>query len=82
MADLEPTFHLIEGASIVLKITKRGIFKQAKLYRNGVHVFAAHGGGFVRVHRLGTSCPDIGWAAHSLENARFDSLSYMTVPNK
>lgn len=54
-------FHLIPDSFAVL-VSKRGVYRQAKLYRRGDEVFAGHGGGFVRiVSGGGTSVPDIRW---------------------
>jgi hypothetical protein len=54
-------FHVIPDSFAVL-VSKRGVYRQAKLYRRGDEVFAGHGGGFIRLlHGGGTSAPDVRW---------------------
>lgn len=51
-------FHLIEDAAAVLH--SRGLFRQAKVYRRGVGLYAAQGNGFVRLYGGGgTSLPNV-----------------------
>jgi len=53
-------FHIIDDAHIILR--SRGVYKQSKLYRRGKDLFAASGGGFIRVMQAhGTSAPNISW---------------------
>lgn len=53
-------FHIIDDAEAVLR--SRGVYRQAKLYRRGRQLYAAWGGGFVRVlPRHGTSSPNVSW---------------------
>lgn len=50
-------FHLIDEAAAIL-IT-RGVYRQAKVYRRGDELFAAHGSGFIRLYaKQGTSLPN------------------------
>lgn len=54
-------FKLIEDGYVVLR--SRGVYRQAKLYRRGEDIYAAHSGGYVKLHGYaGTSAPNIGWA--------------------
>jgi hypothetical protein len=50
-------FHLIDDAAAIL--VSRGVYKQAKLFRRGKALFAAHGAGFIRLYEHGTSIPTI-----------------------
>lgn len=53
-------FHVIEGAQAIL--LSGGVFKQVKIYRRGKHIYAAHGGGFIRLENFnGTSHPRTTW---------------------
>lgn len=53
-------FHIIDDAFVILR--SKGVFRQAKLYRRGQHIYAGHGSGFVRIlPRSGTSNPNVGW---------------------
>lgn len=55
-------FHVIEDASVILR-TKRGVYKQAKVYRRADAVYANYSGGFVRLLcGSGTTCPDVLWS--------------------
>jgi len=57
MADL---FHIIEDSFAIVYCA--GVYKQSKLYRRGGHIYAAHGGGFIRL--MGgntTSHPKARW---------------------
>lgn len=50
-------FHIVDEAFAVL--VRRGVYKQAKVYRRGTELFAGYGGGFVRLYVNGTSIPDL-----------------------
>tara|TARA_R110000868_G_scaffold82808_5_gene233635 strand:- start:254 stop:505 length:252 start_codon:yes stop_codon:yes gene_type:complete len=53
-------FHTIEGGAVIL--SKRGVFKQANLYRRGRELYAGTAGGFVRLYANGnTGVPDLRW---------------------
>ena len=55
MSDL---FHVIDDATAILR-GKSGVWRQAKVYRLGDHLFAGYGAGFVRLYAdHGTSRPD------------------------
>lgn len=56
-------FHVIDDAHVILR-SRRGVYRQAKVYRFGNNeLFAGSGGGFVRLYRSGgTSAPDISWS--------------------
>ncbi len=53
-------FHIIEeGAAIVYN---RGVYRQVKIYHRDGVLYAAHGGGFVRLYKGGgTSHPKMLW---------------------
>lgn len=58
MSSNSTLFHVIEDAAAILR-TKRGIWRQTKVYRRGDDLFAALGGGFIRLYASnGTSHPD------------------------
>lgn len=49
-----------EGQAIV---HGRGVYRQVPIYERGGHVYAKHGGGFIRLTQGGsTSAPNIRWA--------------------
>ena len=52
-------FSLIEDGYAVLR--KGGIYKPTKIYVRSQYLYAAHGGGFIRLskHDGGTSCRDV-----------------------
>lgn len=53
-------FHEIADGAVILRA--KGVFCQAKVYRRGANVYAAYGGGFVRLlGHSGTSVPSISW---------------------
>lgn len=55
-------FHIIDEG--VVHLRSRGVYRQAKVYRRGTEVFAAHGGGYIKLrHGTGTSKPDVSWDA-------------------
>lgn len=55
-----PLFHEIPEAQIVTR--SKGVYKQVKLYRRGVDLYAGHGSGFVRLLAGGgTSAPNVSW---------------------
>jgi hypothetical protein len=54
-------FHEIPEGAVILR-TRGGVFRQAKVYRRGEHIYAGHAGGFVRLLRYsGTSVPTTTW---------------------
>lgn len=71
-------FHIIENANIIL--VKGGVFKQAKAYRNDENeVFAAYGGGFVRMTRNGTSVPNLNHISYDLKPVKFTPVGFMVL---
>jgi hypothetical protein len=53
-------FHVIEDGAVILR--SKGVFRQAKVFRRGVDVFAAWGVGFVKLGpRGGTTHPHVSW---------------------
>jgi len=56
-------FHIIEDMQIVLR-TRKGVYKQTKVYHRDGKLYAAHAGGYARLLASGgTSCPDLSWEA-------------------
>lgn len=54
-------FHVIDDAAVILR-GKKGVYRQAKVYARGEQVFAAYGGGYVRLTKGGsTGNPDVSW---------------------
>lgn len=52
-------FTIIEDAAVIL-LGKKGIYRQAKVYRRDGKIYAAYGGGFIRLIQGGsTTNPDI-----------------------
>lgn len=55
-------FHEIPDAQVILR--SKGVFRQAKLFRRGEHVYAAWGSGFIRLlAHSGTSLPAVSWSS-------------------
>lgn len=53
-------FHEIPDGAVILR--SKGVFKQAKVFRRGRDVFAAHGTGFIRLLTSGgTTIPTTHW---------------------
>ena len=54
-------FHIIQGAEVVLR--QKGVYRQSKVYQRGPHLYAALGGGFVKLYStaMGTSRPDVSY---------------------
>lgn len=53
-------FHVIDDGQVVLR--SKGVYRQAKVYRRGEDIYAAYGGGFIRLHgHNGTSAPSVSW---------------------
>lgn len=58
-------FHEIADAQVILR--SKGVFKQAKLFRRGEHVYAAYGSGYIRLLKhSGTTVPAVSWDVDSL----------------
>lgn len=52
-------FTLIEDAAVIL-LGKKGVYRQAKLYRRADKIYAAYGGGYIRLLQGGsTTNPDV-----------------------
>lgn len=64
MSDL---FHIVEDATVILR-SRKGVYRQAKLYHRAGRLYAGFGSGFVRLMQRGTSNPDVSWEALSEEN--------------
>ena len=54
-------FHVLEDTFVILR-SRRGVFRQAKVYSRGDRIYAGIGSGFVQLVRGGTSCPDLSWS--------------------
>lgn len=55
-------FSSIEDKQTVIRNTKNGVYKQAKLYERKGELYAGYSGGFIRLIREGrTSNPNILW---------------------
>ena len=73
-------FHVIEDGAAILRF-KRGIFRQAKIYRRGADVFAGVGGGFIRLLAHGgttnvdVSCLEVAGPGGTLDARRLPKWS-------
>lgn len=66
-------FHIIEEAAVILRT--KGVWKQAKVYLRGTAVYAAAGGGFVRLYKGGgTSVPNLSWDDIDIDGADASAL--------
>jgi hypothetical protein len=76
-------FHIIEDAYAILR-NKQGVYRQAKIYRRDGYLYAGYSGGFIRLHRLGTSNPYIFWDTIELPfKVTYDKHERMTdIPNE
>lgn len=53
-------FHVIDDAVVILR--KKGLYRQAKVFRRGEQVFAQAGSAFIRLSAYGgTSDPSTSW---------------------
>ena len=75
-------FHLIEDAAAIL--VGHGVYRQARVYRRDRDLYAAHGGGFVRLYRDGTSHPALRCVGIELpdEAVIYDLLGHATIASK
>jgi len=75
-------FHVIDDAAVILRT--RGVYRQAKVYRRGIDVYAGFGNGFVRLHAGGgTSAPNLSWDAIDIGGMPApvgDSFGRLTLP--
>jgi len=59
-------FTIIDDAFAIMH--GNGVYKQAKLYRRGKRIYAAHGAGFIGLRTDGaTSIPNARWEELSIE---------------
>lgn len=66
-------FHVIDDAFVIL--CSRGVYRQAKLYRRGLSLYAAFGGGFVKVMGMnGTSAPNVSW--REIVNGSMENIAW------
>lgn len=62
-------FHEIADAAAIL-CTKKGVYRQVKVYRKGREPYAGYSGGFIRLyHDGGTSVPDMRYVGLDLNGA-------------
>lgn len=71
-------FHELPDAAVILHA--KGVYRQAKVFRRGDAIFAAHGTGFIRLYAQGgTSIPSVRWedidVNHKTVNDAFGRLS-------
>lgn len=53
-------FHVIDDG--VVHLRSKGVYRQTKVFRRGADVFAAYGGGYIRLLAgHGTTRPDVSW---------------------
>lgn len=54
-------FHVIDGG--VVHLQSRGVYREAKVYRRGEHIFAKWGVGFIRLlGQSGTTLSSVSWS--------------------
>ncbi len=62
-------FHEIPDAAAIL-CTKKGVYRQVKVFRKGKEPYAGYGSGFIRLyHDGGTSVPDMRYVGLDLNGA-------------
>lgn len=67
-------FHVVDEAAVILR--SRGVYRQAKVFLRGEGVYAAHGGGFVRLYKGGgTSVPALSWDDVEIGNGGAETLT-------
>lgn len=74
-------FTIIEDGYIVL--VKRGLYKPAKVYSRNGYIFAAYGGGFIRLSKNegATSIPDVKYEDLVLPfQPKADSIGRLLMP--
>jgi len=55
-------FHIIDDAQVILR--SKGVYYQKKVYRRDKRLYAAWGGGFIRLGgQEATSNPNVSWEA-------------------
>lgn len=53
-------FHIIDDAQVILR--SKGVYYQKKVYQRGKRLYAAWGGGFIRLGgNEATSNPNVSW---------------------
>lgn len=62
-------FHEVQDTWVIC--SRRGVYRQSKVYRRGEAFFAKHGAGFIKLCAYrGTSCPDTSWVDFEPAEAR------------
>jgi hypothetical protein len=76
-------FHVIDDAAVIIR-SKGGVYKQAKVYRRGSDLYAAHAGGFIRLMGgRGTSHPSVSWdEIEAGDEVTVDKLGRLTFRQK
>lgn len=76
------TFHVIPDAVAVLR-SKKGVYRQCKVYRKHREIFASYGSGFILLKaNSGTSCPGIYLEGIDLGFMPvYSTLGRMEIPN-
>lgn len=60
-------FHVIEDGAVILRT--KGVYRQAKVYRRGVDIYAAWGAGFIKLMRgSATTHPNVSWDGIEADN--------------
>ena len=58
---MDDLFHILPDTFVIIR-TRRGIFRQCKVYIRGKNVYAGVGQGYIRLlANNGTTCPDYLW---------------------
>jgi hypothetical protein len=71
-------FHIIDDAVTILRV--KGVYRQAKMYRRGIDLFAGYGVGFIRLYKDGgTSAPNVSWEGHDGPMTTYDKLGRAQV---
>ncbi len=76
---MDELFHEIDGAAAILR-DRRGVFRQAKVFRRGDFLFAGFGSGFIRLYKNnGTSTPTVFLDALVGVNAEADTMGRLVI---
>lgn len=70
-------FHELSEYTVILR--SKGVYKQAKVYVYKDGYYAGYGSGFIRLHRNGTSIPNVAIVAHDIPDDKhsFDKQDRM-----
>lgn len=71
-------FHIIEDGAAILQ--SKGNFRQVKVYLRGPTVYAAWGGGYIRLMRGGsTSNPNVSWVDVEADGVTRDKFNMPVI---